>query len=125
MIKYTTTNDYGKMPQDIREHIEEALAGQLGTFDMLLGGDVFVLEKLEELSEITVDYENGGTAADTVAPIDVAERFSQHTLLLLVTNDGGGPSYFIPNLLADHCIIVQSIIKATQGERLRLIEENA
>jgi len=125
MIVYTTTNDYGDMPSDIRDHVEEALAGVLGSFDALLGGDVFVLEQLEELNEITVDYENGGTAADTVGPVDVAVRLSEHTLLLLVTNDAGGPSYFIPNLLADHCIIVQSIIKATNGERLRLIEENA
>jgi len=125
MIKYTTTNDYGKMPDDIRGYIEVSLIGELGAFDVLLGGDVFLLESVEELSQITVDYESGGTAADTVAPMDAALRMREHTFLFLATNDAGGPAYFIPNLLADHCIIVQSIIKATEGQRQKMEEENA
>jgi len=124
MKVYTSTNDYGTMPATIREHVEKALGGALGVFDDLLGGDVFELEAIVDLEQIVVDYDNGGTAADTVAPMDNAELLGDYAVLFYATNDSGGPCYFVPKWMVDNCIIVQSIIRATTSEHLRMAEEN-
>jgi len=121
---FTSTNEYSAMPKDIREHLEEALQGERGLFDVLLGGDAYLLEQVEELDQIVVDFENGGTAVDTVAPMDNAELLGDFAVFFMATNDAGGNVYFTPRWMVDNCIILQSIIRATEGEHQRCRDVN-
>jgi len=115
MKTFTSTNDYDQMPTDIADFLKRIFEGEQGMFDYLGGGDVFIVEYIDELSNIVVDYETGGTAEDTVTPMDSVEKLENHTMFFLATNDAGGPSYFVPNILVEHCIILQSIKSATEA----------
>jgi hypothetical protein len=113
MKTFKTTNDYEAMPKDVRNHLDFVLNGEHGAFDALLGGDVYLVEQVTDLTEITVDYESGGTAADTVAPLDAAEMHGDHAVFFIATNDAGGPCYFIPKWIVDSCVIVREIIRVS------------
>lgn len=121
---YHTTNDYARMPLDIKAHILDLLDGAQGSFDALLGGDIYELESVAELSEIVVDPASGRTAVDTVTPMDNCQRIANYTSFFMATNDAGGNVYFVPNWIVDNSIILQSIVSATVGWQEWMKNEN-
>lgn len=115
MKTFTSTNDYIRLPIEIRNYLDKALGGEKGQFDVLLGGDVGLVEELTDLQEITVDYINGGTAADTVCQIDAVKPVGNYVMFFTATNDAGGPSYFIPKWMVNNSPILQGIIENTHA----------
>lgn len=80
------------------------------------GGHFFIIETVEELSKVPTTVEKDGaflSAAETTAPYDVAEMVGEYIMLVLITNNSGGNSYFIPEAVWQEVPYVQDCIRIT------------
>ena len=112
MIRYTSTNDYNRMPKEIKDHIQSLMNSEKGTFDFLFGGDVFEVETLEDLNEIKI----GDTyLASRVMELDDAGMGKDYGYFFLATNNAGGDIYFVPTNMIEASIILTETIRINQA----------
>ena len=89
-------------PEEIKYFLSKIVSKQAKKmpFEELFGGNVFIVETLEDLKQIEVDIE-GGTAYDTSGQVenvtwsDNREWVALHT----PTSDSGGAIYFVPSAM--------------------------
>ena len=90
-----------EVPEDMWQHM--LLFPHEGGFMEALGGDVHLLETLDDLAQVPVwDLAgNEKTLASSAGAFDVAEVLdsSEHAVFVTVTTDTGGAMYFVPNQL--------------------------
>lgn len=81
-----------------------------------IGGDVFVIETLEDL--VDVKDSNGVSIADAVGIFDSVEvigHADEYILCITINNNNGGPSYFIPKEVSDQCEHVVNSLELFEG----------
>jgi hypothetical protein len=95
-------------------------------FDHYSGGDIFIVEKLQDLTQIVgiLPADRRDDPSNMTAPIDeggyvfdVAEDYGKWVLLCLITNNSGGNMYFVPQHLKASCVYIQMAIKEASNDR--------
>ncbi len=86
------------VPGDIWLHMSGIVNEQ--TFMEYLGGDVYLLETLDDLAQVTV-WGCGGTLASAAGDFDIAEELpgGEHAVFVSITSNAGGATYFVPKQL--------------------------
>ena len=84
------------LADDVRRELQDTLDPDYGD-DLMdqLGGSVHLIESQEELIEFIRSFP---------PPHDHVLFFDHHTMYHIVTHNGGGPSYVVPNTILDQFI---------------------
>jgi len=118
MKEYTGFVDALEAPLPVRNFLAAMLnnAESWTDFNEALGGSIFLVEDLEDISEITVDYSTGVTAADEPLPLDLAtwvDEDQTYAFFFLSSNDAGGPAYFVPKDIVEQSEFLEEIMAIT------------
>jgi hypothetical protein len=84
------------------------------SFEFLFGGNLFIIENLDELSNIK--GASNASLLEACDMYDVAEYTDKFAIFALITNNSGGNSYAIPRHIADMCPNVDASIQMHNGE---------
>ena len=90
------------------------------TCEEYFGGDIFVVESLEDLKEISTGMPKSNTEHFSLfeqpTAFDVAEwsKDNRYVHISLFTNNNGGSLYIIPKEIADSTYNVRGSIEATK-----------
>ena len=105
--------------------------GTYQTFMSALGGDIYLLENVEELSAIETSAE--GPDGSYLSILDTSDFFDschylpslKFVMIVIVTSDAGGNAYFVPEHIANMCPNValsvsnsnpaESVVKSFRG----------
>lgn len=99
MIVFKNLNELKKGPKPIYEDILECISptDYKDPFLTSIGGDVHLVENLEDLSQISI---NGTSLNDAVVQgfdaVEYVGTEDEFIMCLIINNNAGGPSYFIP-----------------------------
>lgn len=103
---------------------EMTVSEDVTTFDASLGGDIFVVETIEDLQAIESHAVRGGDLcidklSDTACVFDICEWVLDGKFLeiFIATNNSGGPTYYIPREIA--------LASPTVMQSIELTKENA
>jgi hypothetical protein len=105
------------------EHLEKDNE-HMENFQYSMGGNVFVIEKLEDLSEIltTEDSllfpEELASVLETHSSFDIAEYLPSFNwvCMWMATSNSGGASYYIPKEVVNLCPNIEKCVMDTNGE---------
>jgi hypothetical protein len=117
---------------------QEAMSKQsnlTGVFEDDFGGDVFLIEKLEDLDQIDTLVEDLNLSSsrwlnirESASSFDQAAYLPNRTwaILWMATNNNGGPSYFIPKAVVDQCPNIETSMRlsSADGQIEELSESN-
>lgn len=120
MREFTSTREYELMPEVMSNQLKGVLGNykeypdhELGT---LLGGSAFLVEKEEDLALIdTTGWLPGSpkqSILESAMQADGAEAFKEHYMFFVINNNGGGPSYWIPKVIAEKYPTVMQTIES-------------
>jgi len=114
----TFTEVKSNVPSDLESEIEdivnkfrrqEDIAGEFD-FEEYFGGCVFLVEELSDLKEIlthvvNIESNEWDNLLNTHSSFDIAEYVcnGNYAFIFDITNNSGGPSYYIPRAIADQC----------------------
>lgn len=121
MKTYTHTREFKEMPIEINNAISRYVP-YVGWLGPQLGGNVFVVEKVEDLECVPVDQDNNYISKFSAA-MDICEETDSYFGLGVITNDAGGDIYFIPKAIAEISPLVMKTVEDTEEkiERMRAI----
>jgi hypothetical protein len=104
--------------------MDEETLSNTETFDEIVGGNVNVLEVLDDLKRVptlqpATSQINWKTLEEAPGIFDTCETVldGQYVELFLATNNGGGEVYLIPKVLASECPNVQESILITSKSK--------
>jgi hypothetical protein len=117
---------------------QEAMSKQsnlTGVFEADFGGDVFLIESLEDLDKIDTLVEDLNLSSNRWLNIrETASSFDQAAylpgrawaIMWMATNNNGGPTYFIPKAIVDQCPNIEASMKLSSkdGQIEELNESN-
>jgi hypothetical protein len=107
MKEFTNFAELINAPLDVRNYLAPIIKREKGPFDEIVGGNIFLVETLEDLKEIpvySVDRADALEAWPTVFEYEGEIGFElaqythnrDHLFVYHAVNDSGGPSWFIP-----------------------------
>jgi hypothetical protein len=108
----------GHVDSEISQELMAAIAddetAQLKSFEEVYGGDVFVIEKPDDIGEVFAINSNGDTVdiRSKVANFDAAHYLPSKNWIFLFTagTDHGGNSYFVPSMIGNrYATLVESV----------------
>jgi hypothetical protein len=101
MKEYKSIEEMADVPEDVWLAVS-ALDVQ-DDFMENLGGNMFILETLDDLALVDVfNLDNpGATLASSVGQFDIAEELAggEHIMFVMITSNTGGATYFVPKHL--------------------------
>lgn len=112
MKKFTHTDQYLSMPLEVANDLREALQDEEGDFDHLLGGEIFVIEDILEVAEIT--FGDGNNATQKADSMDVATVINNYAKFFLATNNAGGNAWYVPMDIVRVCPLLEATIAMTE-----------
>jgi hypothetical protein len=97
-----------------------AIDSALQPFDSMLGGDVFLVEGLEDLKEITHYDDDWWSVLEKPGMFDAAyyTPSQEFIFMFFTTNDSGGNSYYIPKDIADCVPNIKKCIELSNEGKL-------
>ena len=132
MKEFNRIRDIGDFPE-VRKHLlsvsDREVLGQ--TFEDYFGGQVFVVESIQDLHQIPTGFQPGEVDKDpghlglvdgflplssTPYNYDMCEVIDNYTVILLITNNAGGPVWYVPNEIARHSENIERSIELCKGE---------
>jgi hypothetical protein len=107
---------YETDPEDLKQFLKDS-------FQYILGGDIFLVESSEDLSEIItpmVKYYDESpsyyTLKEKASHFDICEICGEFVHVLLCTHNGGGNTYLIPlDIANENPTVIESIELTRQG----------
>jgi hypothetical protein len=136
---YKTYNELRDAPYPVYSHCRYILLGPKGSyvevleqvvkmglkekdvFEWALGGFVYVLEEVKDLDQIEthtpdVDEKRWLTLKETADVFDAMDLLEGDWLCVLnITNNSGGPMYYIPGWMRLHCSYIQKSYELTNA----------
>jgi hypothetical protein len=101
MQVFKDISEMAEVPEDLWAHMLQICPED--KFMDYLGGDVFLLETLDDLAQVAVwDLDSdGATLASAAGGFDVAEELpgGEHAVFVSITSNSGGATFFIPKQL--------------------------
>jgi len=94
------------------------------TFEFLLGGNIFLIETVEDLKEIDTtvprtDTQGYKSLYETSAIFDIAYYIGpnqEYAMIVLIVNNSGGPTFYIPKDIYTQCrYIDESIVRTKES----------
>jgi hypothetical protein len=102
MQTFRNIMEMGAVPEDLWQYMLTLRTDEADFMDYL-GGDVYLLETLDDLAQVPVwDLERDGiTLASSAGGFDIAEELpgGEHAVFVSITSNAGGATYFIPKQL--------------------------
>lgn len=88
------------------------------SFENSLGGDVFIIERFDDLCHIQTNKEdiNGKwmTLLQTADSFDVCEWIGDYVYIFYATNNAGGPSFWVPKSIVEESGFLRDSIEKTK-----------
>lgn len=111
---------YKQVFRQIAEETEEDLENVMREpFENTLGGDVFIIERFDDLCHIQTNKGdiNGKwmTLLQTADSFDVCEWIGDYVYIFYATNNAGGPSFWVPREVVNESGFVRDSIGLTQS----------
>jgi hypothetical protein len=127
MKVYTNFGELAQAPDDIYQYFLEMEGSNQPLPNTMLmtwyGGNVHVIETLEDLKEIKTSIESEvnendwASIVETPAAFDACRQITKNFVEVYMTwNNDGGPSYFIPTEIAAQCPNVAESIKMSKTD---------
>jgi len=107
---------YEPDPEDLKQFLKDS-------FEFLLGGDIFLVESAEDLSEILTPMVKSYNESpsyynlkEKASHFDICEICGDFVYVLLCTHNGGGNTYLVPLEIAnENPTVIESIELTKQG----------
>lgn len=129
MKEYKTIEDLNSAPEEIQNEMQDMINSlppeelEIGLLDTILGGNVFLVETVEDLTQI----KTGNWSASDERYLDVTEAVfipdvieetptGKYWLYVVITNNSGGSSYYIPREIFAMCENLMASSEASEGK---------
>lgn len=107
---------FKQIAEETGENLENVMKDP---FENVLGGDIFLIERFDDLCYIQTTKEdtNGNwmTLLQTSDAFDACEWIGDYVYIFCATNNAGGPSFWIPRKVVDKSNFVRDSLVLTQS----------